>query len=143
MKCINSSIRELKRKVDSMFKRIFLVVLDSVGIGEAPDAAAYNDQGADTVGHIAKHRGGLDLPVLDALGFNLLKPRMHSLPVEDPQGLYTKMREASAGKDTMTGHWELMGLHIDQPFQTFPNGFPDDLLAEITKRTKRDIIGNL
>lgn len=124
------------------FKRIFLVVLDSVGIGEAPDAAHYNDEGADTLGNIAKHMNGIHLPNLASLGLAHLKQVKGIKPVTSPLGKYTKMIEASVGKDTMTGHWEMMGLHITQPFQTFPNGFPDELLNELSKRTGRKIIGN-
>lgn len=126
-----------------MYKRIFLVVLDSVGIGASPDAHQYNDVGADTVGNIATFRDGLHLPVMDSLGFGLLKERIGQIKVDEPKGLYTKMYEASVGKDTMTGHWELMGLHIDQPFQTFPNGFPHSLLKELSAQIGRPIIGNI
>lgn len=126
-----------------MFKRIFLVVLDSVGIGKAPDAALYNDTGADTVGNIAKERSGLYLPTMDKLGFGNLKNRYGKINTDAPLGMYSKMIEASVGKDTMTGHWEMMGLHIDQAFQTFPNGFPQTLLDEITAKTGRKIIGNI
>lgn len=126
-----------------MYKRIFLLVLDSVGIGEAPDAAQYGDSGADTVGNIAHAQNGLHMPNMDQLGFSHIKERMGSMKVDKPLGMYTKMIEASAGKDTMTGHWEMMGLHIDQPFRTFPNGFPAALLAEITRQTGREIIGNI
>lgn len=125
-----------------MYKRIFLVVLDSVGIGEAPDAADYGDQGADTIGNIAKVREGLIMPTMQRLGFGNIKEIDGTKKVNNPTGIYTKMIEASVGKDTMTGHWEIAGLHIDQPFKTFPNGFPDDLIEELSDRTGRKIIGN-
>jgi len=124
------------------FKRIFLVVLDSVGIGAAPDAEKYNDQGAHTLGHIADHMGGLQLPHLGKLGLSNIEEIKGVEKSAAPQAYYTKMAEASVGKDTMTGHWELMGLHINQPFQTFPDGFPDELLDGLVEKWGRDVIGN-
>ena len=124
------------------FKRVFLVVLDSVGIGEAPDAEQYNDIGANTLGNIAKHVEGLHLPNLQALGLGNIAPIDGVATVSSPKAHYTKMEEASAGKDTMTGHWEIAGLRIDQPFQTFPEGFPASLIKEIEARTGRKVIGN-
>ena len=124
------------------FKRIFLLILDSVGIGEAPDAADFDDVGADTLGHIAEQMGGLKMPTMGQLGLSHIRPIKGIDTVAQPSAHYTKMEEASVGKDTMTGHWELMGLHIDQPFQTFPNGFPEELLTELTEKTGRGILGN-
>ena len=124
------------------FKRVFLIVLDSVGIGAAPDAAEYDDAGADTLGHIAEFMGGLQMPNMGKLGLSNIKKIKGIEPAENPSAHYTKMQEASVGKDTMTGHWELMGLHIDTPFQTFPNGFPDGLINELEQRTGRKVIGN-
>src|SRR5699024_2029898 len=124
------------------FKRVYLVVLDSVGIGEAPDAEQYNDIGANTLGNIAKHVDGLHLPNLQALGLGNIAPIDGVATVSSPKAHYTKMEEASAGKDTMTGHWEIAGLRIDQPFQTFPEGFPASLIKEIEARTGRKVIGN-
>ncbi len=124
------------------FKRIFLVVMDSVGIGEAPDAADFNDVGADTLGHIAEHMGGLSMPAMGRLGLSNIREIKGIEKAQQPLAHYTKMQEASNGKDTMTGHWEIMGLRIDQPFQTFPDGFPNDLLEQIRSETGRDIIGN-
>ncbi|GGM38945.1 phosphopentomutase [Paraliobacillus quinghaiensis] len=124
------------------FKRVFLVVLDSVGIGEAPDASEFGDEGSDTLGHIAAHMGGLNMPAMGKLGLSNIREIQGIEKAEKPLAYYTKMQEASNGKDTMTGHWEIMGLHIDQPFQTFPDGFPDDLLKEIEEKTGRKIIGN-
>lgn len=124
------------------FKRIFLVVLDSVGIGEAPDAEKYNDLGANTLGNIANEMNGLNMPNMEKLGLGNINDIKGIANVPNPKGHYTKMQEASVGKDTMTGHWELMGLHIDQPFQTFPNGFPEELIQEIEQRTGRKVIGN-
>ncbi|WP_407268772.1 phosphopentomutase [Radiobacillus sp. PE A8.2] len=124
------------------FQRIFLIVLDSVGIGEAPDAAAFNDVGADTLGHIAERTNGLHMPNTAKLGLSNIKEIKGIEKADHPQAHFTKMEEASNGKDTMTGHWELMGLHIEQPFRTFPDGFPDDLVQELEQRTGRKIIGN-
>lgn len=125
------------------FSRILVIVLDSVGIGALPDASQYGDEGAHTLGHIAETRKGkLALPHLEQLGLGRIEPIVGIKAVEQPRAFYGKMAEVSAGKDTMTGHWELMGLHIDKPFQTFPNGFPDALISELEKRTGRKIIGN-
>lgn len=124
------------------FKRVFLIVMDSVGIGEAPDAEAFGDKGADTLGHIAAHRGGLQMPNMAALGLGNIREVEGIQAAKQPKAFYTKMQEASNGKDTMTGHWEIMGLRIDQPFRTFPEGFPDALLDELKQRTGRGIIGN-
>jgi phosphopentomutase len=124
------------------FKRVFLIVLDSVGIGEAPDAAAYNDIGADTLGSIAEHMNGLNMPVLGTLGLSNIRAIKGIPKAEKPKAHYTKMQEASVGKDTMTGHWELMGLYIATPFQTFPDGFPAGLIQELEERTGRKVIGN-
>ncbi|WP_117169304.1 phosphopentomutase [Paraliobacillus sediminis] len=124
------------------FKRIFLIVMDSVGIGEAPDAPQFDDVGADTLGHIASHMNGLDMPTIGKLGLSNIQEVEGIDIASKPLAHYTKMQEASNGKDTMTGHWEMMGLFIDQPFQTFPDGFPDDLLSEIEERTGHKIIGN-
>lgn len=123
------------------FKRVHLVVLDSVGIGEAPDAAEFNDEGAHTLGHIAE-TAGLSLPNMQALGLGnieTLKGMDEALPAA---GYYTKLEERSVGKDTMTGHWEIMGLHIKIPFRVFPEGFPQDLIQKIEKHTRRKIVGN-
>ncbi|WP_458412603.1 phosphopentomutase [Schinkia sp. CFF1] len=124
------------------FKRIFLIVMDSVGIGEAPDAEKYDDKGADTLGHIAEYMNGLKMPNMAKLGLSNIRELKGVLVAERPLAHYTKMQEASVGKDTMTGHWEMMGLHIDTPFQTFPNGFPSELISELEERTGRKVIGN-
>lgn len=124
------------------FKRIFLVVLDSVGIGEAPDADKYGDLGAHTLGHIAEEMNGLTLPHLESFGLGNIEAIKGVKKVSHPKAHITKMQEASVGKDTMTGHWELMGLNIKKPFQVFPNGFPEDLITELEKRTNRKVIGN-
>ncbi|HZW68659.1 MAG TPA: phosphopentomutase [Pseudogracilibacillus sp.] len=124
------------------FKRIFLIVLDSVGIGALPDAKAYNDEGAHTLGNIAKTIGGLHLPQLEKLGLGNIDKIQGVKEVQTAGAFYTKMAEASVGKDTMTGHWELMGLRIERPFQTFPDGFPNALIKELELRTNRPVLGN-
>lgn len=124
------------------FKRIHLIVLDSVGIGEAPDAAAFDDVGSDTLGHIARECGGLNMPHMSSLGLSNIR-EIQGVPVaEKPRAYFTKMQEASNGKDTMTGHWEIMGLYIDTPFRVFPEGFPDELITRIEEKTGRKVIGN-
>lgn len=135
----------MKRKTESMskFRRVFTIVMDSVGIGALPDACNYGDVGADTLGHISQSVEELHIPNLQRLGMANLHTLKNLQPVEKPLGYFTKLREASAGKDTMTGHWEMMGLHITKPFKTFTeNGFPQELLEELSKRTGRKIIGN-
>ncbi|WP_026563994.1 phosphopentomutase [Bacillus sp. UNC41MFS5] len=124
------------------YKRIFIIVMDSVGIGEAPDAEKFGDKGADTFGHIAERMNGLNMPNMGKLGLSNIREIKGIERAEKPLAFYTKMMEASNGKDTMTGHWEIMGLNIQTPFQVFPEGFPDELLSELEKRTGRKIIGN-
>jgi len=124
------------------FKRIFVIVMDSVGIGEAPDAEKFGDKGADTLGHIAERMNGLHMPNLAKLGLSNIREIKGVEKAEHPLAYYTKMQEASTGKDTMTGHWEIMGLNIAQPFQVFPNGFPDSLIKALEEKTGRKIIAN-
>lgn len=125
------------------YKRIFTVVMDSLGAGALPDAADYGDAGTDTLGHISQYRDEFQIPNLQKLGLANLHPLKQVEAVERPAGYYTYLYEASNGKDTMTGHWEMMGLHITTPFKTFTeNGFPKELLDELSERTGRVIIGN-
>ncbi|UOR12396.1 phosphopentomutase [Halobacillus amylolyticus] len=124
------------------FKRVFLIVMDSVGIGEAPDSEKFNDKGAHTLGHIAEHMNGLSMPNMEKLGLGNIRPVQGIEKVAHPKAHYTTMAEASNGKDTMTGHWEIMGLYIDKPFRTFPDGFPDELLNKIKEKTGRGVVGN-
>lgn len=127
----------------SKFKRIFTVVIDSLGAGALPDAADYGDAGTDTLGHISQRMDQFNIPNLQKLGMANLHPMKQVAPVENPLGYYTYLYEASTGKDTMTGHWEMMGLHITKPFKTFTEtGFPKELLEELSARTGRIIIGN-
>ena len=128
---------------EKKYKRIFTVVIDSLGAGEMPDAASYGDAGTDTLGHIAANVEEFKIPNLQKLGIANLKDLAGVAPVEKPLAYYGKLREASNGKDTMTGHWEMMGLHITKPFLTFTeHGFPKELIDELSKRTGRTIIGN-
>jgi phosphopentomutase len=121
--------------------RVFLTVLDSVGVGELPDADRYGDRGSDTVGNISR-RVRLKLPTLRSLGL----PRVARVDgmgqVDTPLGAYGRMAERSAGKDSVTGHWEIAGVILDRPFPTFPNGFPADVIAEFERRIGRRTIGN-
>ena len=125
------------------YKRIFTVVLDSVGIGAAGDAEAFGDAGADTLGHISRQVPGMKIPHLQSLGIANVHRLPHVRAAENTLGYYARLREASNGKDTMTGHWEMMGLHITTPFKTFTEtGFPQELIEELSRRTGRVIIGN-
>ena len=123
------------------FKRVIWIVLDSVGIGEMPDAAAYGDAGSDTLGNIAAQRP-LRLPNYTRLGLASIKP-LAGLPADPaPLGAFGKCALASPGKDTTTGHWEMVGIHLEKPFPLFPNGFPRELLQEFEDRIGRATIGN-
>ncbi|MFG6148625.1 phosphopentomutase [Halobacillus sp. B23F22_1] len=124
------------------FERVFLIIMDSVGIGEAPDAEKFDDKGANTLGHIAEHMDGINMPHMAQLGLGNIRQIQGIEKAESPRAHYTTMVEASNGKDTMTGHWEIMGLNIQQPFRTFPEGFPDELLDKIKEKTGRGIVGN-
>ena len=135
---IRIHVREERNRI--MYKRIFLIVLDSLGIGEAPDAKDYNDVGANTIGHIAE-RYDLKIPTMEKLGYGNIAPIKGVKPQDKPLAYYTKIQEASLGKDTMTGHWEMMGLYITKPFQTFTDtGFPQELLDELSQKTGRGIL---
>ena len=125
------------------FSRIFVVVMDSLGIGPMPDSPAFGDVDVNTLGHISAAVDSLNIPNLQKLGLANLCDLKQVPPVEKPLAYYTKLREMSNGKDTMTGHWEMMGLHITTPFRTFTEtGFPPELIAELEKRTGRKVIGN-
>lgn len=124
------------------FKRIHVIVMDSVGIGEAPDAAAFGDTGAHTLGHIAEQMDGLHIPNLTAMGLGNIEPLHKVEAVPSPNAYFGKMQEASVGKDTMTGHWEMMGLNIDKPFKVYPNGFPQALIEALEQRTGRKVLCN-
>lgn len=126
-----------------MYKRIFVIVLDSFGIGAMPDAARFADEGADTFGHILEKTKTLNIPNLRRLGFLNLKCGGDMKGVESPEGRFMRMREASNGKDTMTGHWEMMGIKTEKPFRTFTeHGFPAELIKELEKQCGKKVIGN-
>lgn len=128
---------------DMRFNRVFVIVLDSLGIGPMADSARFDDAGADTLGHISETVEHLDIPNLQRLGLANLKPLKQVKPAEHPEGYFMAMNEASNGKDTMTGHWEMMGIRTDKPFITFTeHGFPKELIDELEKRCGRTIIGN-
>jgi len=125
------------------FNRVFVIVLDSLGIGSMADSARFDDAGADTLGHISETVKHLDIPNLQRLGLANLKSLKQVKPAEHPEGYFMAMNEASNGKDTMTGHWEMMGIRTDKPFITFTeHGFPKELIDELEKRCGRKIIGN-
>ena len=126
-----------------MFKRVFLIVIDSVGCGELPDAAEYGDLGSNTIKHIGEAAGPISLPNMQKLGYGNLT-EINGVPKNlNPEGYHSKMAEISLGKDTLTGHWEIMGLKIKKPFITFTDtGFPDELIKALEERTGRKIVGN-
>ena len=129
--------------MDRRLKRVFVIVLDSMGMGAMADAARFGDEGADTLGHISQTVEHFYIPNLASLGLANLKSLKQVQPQEHPLGYYAALNEKSNGKDTMTGHWEMMGLHITTPFKTFTEtGFPKELIDELSKRTGRTIIGN-
>src|SRR5260221_649913 len=124
-----------------VFDRVVWIVLDSVGIGEMPDAAAYGDVGADTLGNIARQRK-LHLPNLGKLGLGNIKPLENIPAVEAPLAAYGKCTLASPGKDTTTGHWEMVGIHLAKPFPLFPHGFPGELMEKFETAIGRKTLGN-
>ena len=126
-----------------MSRRAAVIVLDGVGIGEAPDTAAYGDAGSDTLGNLARAVGGLDLPNLAAAGLGRIKPLAGVEAVAHPRGAWGSMLPHSAGKDSTSGHWEIAGLQLAKPFPTYPRGFPDEVIAEFSRRTGRPVIGNV
>uniref|UniRef100_UPI0040570F1D phosphopentomutase n=1 Tax=Agathobacter sp. TaxID=2021311 RepID=UPI0040570F1D len=125
------------------FKRIFTIVIDSLGIGEMPDSAQYGDVGVDTLGNISKSADAFHIPNLQKLGLANLKELKQVPAVKDPAGYFCSMKEMSTGKDTMTGHWEMMGIHTTKPFVTFTEtGFPKELIDELEQRFGKKIVGN-
>lgn len=123
--------------------RAVLIVLDGVGVGAAPDAELYGDEGSDTLGNTARAVGGLHLPHLQRLGLGNILPVQGVPPVDKPAGGFGRMQERSAGKDTTTGHWELAGLWLEQPFPTYPEGFPSDVIDKFSRATGRGVLGNV
>lgn len=128
--------------VTTNFKRIHVVVMDSVGIGEAPDSANFDDFGVDTFGNIARECGGLTMPNMGKLGVGNIHNIQGIEPTKQPLAYYSKMQELSKGKDTMAGHWEFMGLNTEKPFRVFPQGFPEELIKRIEEKTGRKVIAN-
>jgi phosphopentomutase len=124
-------------------KRAVIIILDGVGMGAAPDAAAYGDVGSDTLGNVARACGGLVLPRLEQLGLGNIKELSGVRRRGDAGGAWGSMRPASAGKDSTAGHWEIAGIHLDRPFPTFPNGFPPAVMKVFSEKTGRDVIGNV
>lgn len=125
------------------FQRIFLIIIDSLGVGSMPDAEKFGDHNVDTLGHLSEKVPDFRIPNMQKLGFANLHKINHVSPTDHPMGYFTKMKEMSNGKDTMTGHWELMGLHVRTPFQTFTeSGFPEALIRELEERTGHKVIGN-
>ena len=125
-----------------MRRRAAIVVLDGVGIGEAPDAASYGDVGSDTLGHVCAATAGLALPNLERAGLGNIRTLAGVPATDTPDGAWGLMHPASAGKDSTTGHWEIAGLHLERPFPTYPNGFPSDVIDAFVQATGRGVIGN-
>ncbi|MBE3587986.1 MAG: phosphopentomutase [Thermoanaerobacteraceae bacterium] len=128
--------------MDPEISRVTLIVLDSVGVGALPDAARYGDEGSNTLAHIARDVGGLHLPHLGALGLGNILAIEGVPPAGKPGAAYGRMAEASAGKDTTTGHWEIAGLLLERPFPVYPRGFPPEIIRPFEERTGRPVLGN-
>ena len=124
-------------------KRALIIILDGVGIGEAPDAARYGDEGSDTLGNVARACGGLELPRLELFGLGNIRPLEGVRTRSDAAGAWGTMRPASAGKDSTAGHWEIAGVHLDRPFPTFPTGFPREVIEKFSRETGRGVIANV
>src|SRR5262245_7734628 len=122
--------------------RAAIIVLDGVGIGEAPDADVYGDVGSDTLGNLSRAVGGMELPNLERAGLGNIAPLQGVAPASSPSGAWGLMVPQSAGKDSTTGHWEMAGVQLARPFPTYPNGFPRDLADEFAEPTGRGVLGN-
>ncbi|SHK05173.1 phosphopentomutase [Clostridium cavendishii DSM 21758] len=125
-----------------MIKRVIWIVLDSVGMGELPDADKYGDKGCNTIAHVAAFNNGLNIPNMEAIGLGNIDGMIGLNKVENPTGCYGKLHEASNGKDTVTGHWEMVGIKSEVGFPTYPNGFPADVINKFEELTGRKVIGN-
>lgn len=123
-------------------KRVILIVLDSMGVGELPDAAEYGDEGSNTLANTARAVGGLSLPHMQQLGLGNITAIEGVPPCDEPLGAYGRMAEASKGKDTTTGHWEMAGIYSPRPLPTYPHGFPKELIEEYERRIGRETLGN-
>ncbi len=128
-----------------MGKRVFVVVIDALGVGALPDASAYNDSlSVNTLGNIDASVDHFALPVMESLGVGHILPMTHIKAAQNPKGYYGKMAEHSRGKDTTTGHWEMMGIYLEKPFRVYPKGFPEDLIQQFIQKTAcGDILGNI
>ncbi|HVH30799.1 MAG TPA: phosphopentomutase, partial [bacterium] len=124
------------------FARVVIVVFDSAGVGELPDAEQYGDVGSSTLPHTARAVGGLHVPHLESLGLGRIVPLEGVTPLPSPTGAFGKLTERSAGKDSTTGHWELMGVILDRPFPTYPHGFPPDVIAAFERSIGTKTLGN-
>ena len=124
-------------------KRAVILILDGVGIGEAPDAAAYGDAGSDTLGNVARACVGLALPRLERFGLGNIRPLEGIARRGDAAGAWGPRRPASAGTDRTTGHWEIAGVHLERAFPTFPDGFPREVIERFSRETGRGVIGNI
>ena len=129
--------------MNGSFDRVILIILDSLGVGELPDAAQYGDSGSDTLGHIAEAVGGLNLPNLEGLGLGRLGDFKGLGSANHRRGAFGRMAERSKGKDTTTGHWEMMGIILEKPFPVYPHGFPPEVIDPFKKAIGRDILGNI
>jgi phosphopentomutase len=123
-------------------KRAIVIIIDGVGVGELPDAGNYGDNGSDTLGNLSRETGGLNLPNLEKLGLGCIHPIDGVTCIKNPLASYGKLAEISPGKDSTTGHWELGGLVLDNPFPTYSNGFPDEIVKMFTEKTGLKILGN-
>ncbi|WP_346889148.1 phosphopentomutase [Clostridium sp. UBA1056] len=126
-----------------MDRKVVLVVLDSVGIGELPDAELYGDKGSNTLDNIAKNVKGFSIPNLEALGIGSIEGVENLIKCENPEGIYGRCSELSKGKDTITGHWEMAGVILETPLQTYPNGFPKEIMDEFEAKIGRKTLGNV
>jgi len=124
-------------------KRAVILILDGVGIGQAPDAGDYGDVGSDTLGNVARASGGLRLPNLERIGLGNIRSLEGVARRSDAAGAWGSMQPASAGKDSTSGHWEIAGVHLERPFPTFPNGFPDAIIDRFARDTAQAVIGNV
>ena len=124
-------------------RRAAIIVLDGVGAGEAPDSDAYGDEGSDTLGNLARVIGGFDLPALNSCGLGNIAPFAGTTRRDPAVGAWGAMNPASAGKDSTTGHWEIAGVHLAKAFPTYPNGFPEEVIASFAAATGRGVIGNV
>jgi phosphopentomutase len=129
--------------VASRVPRVLLLVCDSFGVGDAPDAAAYGDEGSDTIGNCSRAVGGISAPNLASLGLGMLTPIEGVLPTAAPRTAHGRLTERSAGKDTTTGHWEMTGIVLDRPFPLYPHGFPDEVMRPFEERIGRRALGNV